>query len=65
MRLQHESLAFQMLAAAAAVRGVNEGSALPLAIENAAAQYRLDRVRDAPPASTRTSRAWASKPPWW
>lgn len=47
MRLQHESLAFQMLAAAAAVRGVNEGSALPLAIENAAAQYRLDRVRDA------------------
>ncbi|WP_059410943.1 16S rRNA (cytosine(967)-C(5))-methyltransferase RsmB [Cupriavidus basilensis] len=47
MRLPHESLAFQMLAAATAVRGVNEGSALPLAIDNAAAQFRLDRVRDA------------------
>lgn len=46
MRLPHESLAFQMLAAAAAVRGVNEGAALPQAIDAAAAQFRLDRVRD-------------------
>lgn len=47
MRLPPDSLAFQMLAAAAAVRSVHEGSALPQAIEAAAAQYRLDRVRDA------------------
>lgn len=43
MRLPPDSLAFQMLAAAAAVRGVNEGSALPQAIEAAAAQYHLER----------------------
>ncbi|SDD13459.1 16S rRNA (cytosine967-C5)-methyltransferase [Cupriavidus sp. YR651] len=47
MRLPHDSLAFQMLGAAAAVRGVHEGTALPQAIEDAAAQLRLDRVRDA------------------
>ncbi len=47
MRLPPDSLAFQMLAAAAAVRGVNEGSALPQAIEAACAQYRLERTRDA------------------
>ncbi|MBY4946486.1 16S rRNA (cytosine(967)-C(5))-methyltransferase RsmB [Cupriavidus respiraculi] len=47
MRLPRESLAFQMLAAAAAVRGVNEGSALPQAIEAAASQFRLDRQADA------------------
>lgn len=47
MRLPHDSLAFQMLGAAAAVRGVNEGTALPQAIDDAATQLRLDRVRDA------------------
>ncbi|RLK36169.1 16S rRNA (cytosine(967)-C(5))-methyltransferase RsmB [Cupriavidus plantarum] len=47
MRLQPDSLAFQMLGAAAAVRGVNEGTALPQAIDEAAAHLRLDRVRDA------------------
>lgn len=47
MRLPPDSLAFQMLAAAAAVRAVHDGSALPQAIEAAAAQYRLDRARDA------------------
>jgi 16S rRNA (cytosine967-C5)-methyltransferase len=47
MRLQHDSLAFQMLGAAAAVRGVNEGTALPQAIEDVATHLRLDRVRDA------------------
>lgn len=47
MRLPPDSLAFQMLGAAAAVRGVNEGTALPQAIEEAAAQLKLDRVRDA------------------
>ena len=47
MRLPPDSLAFQMLAAATAVRAVNEGTALPQAIEDAAAQFRLDRVRDA------------------
>lgn len=47
MRLPPDSLAFQMLGAAAAVRAVSEGTALPQAIEDAAAQLRLDRVRDA------------------
>jgi 16S rRNA (cytosine967-C5)-methyltransferase len=47
MRLPHESLAFQMLGAAMAVRAVNEGTALPQAIEDTAAHLRLDRVRDA------------------
>ncbi|PLQ01878.1 16S rRNA (cytosine(967)-C(5))-methyltransferase RsmB [Cupriavidus pauculus] len=47
MRLPHESLAFQMLGAAAAVRGVHEGAALPQAIEDVATHLRLDRVRDA------------------
>ncbi|WP_066734464.1 16S rRNA (cytosine(967)-C(5))-methyltransferase RsmB [Cupriavidus sp. D384] len=47
MRLPHESLAFQMLGAAAAVRGVHEGTALPQAIEDVATHLRLDRVRDA------------------
>jgi len=47
MRLPHESLAFQMLGAAMAVRAVNEGTALPQAIEDAASHLRLDRVRDA------------------
>ncbi len=47
MRLPPESLAHQMLGAAAAVRGVNEGKALPQAIEDAATQLRLDRTRDA------------------
>jgi len=36
-----------MLGAAAAVRGVHEGTALPQAIEDTAAHLRLDRVRDA------------------
>lgn len=47
MRLPHDSLAFQMLGAAAAVRGVHEGAALPQAIEDVATHLRLDRVRDA------------------
>ncbi|MBP0629856.1 16S rRNA (cytosine(967)-C(5))-methyltransferase RsmB [Cupriavidus sp. AcVe19-1a] len=47
MRLPPDSLAFQMLGAAAAVRAVSEGTALPQAIEDAAALLRLDRVRDA------------------
>ncbi|CAG9175207.1 16S rRNA (cytosine(967)-C(5))-methyltransferase RsmB [Cupriavidus pampae] len=47
MRLPPDSLAFQMLGAAAAVRGVNEGMALPQAIDDAATHLRLDRVRDA------------------
>nr|WP_315594702.1 16S rRNA (cytosine(967)-C(5))-methyltransferase RsmB [uncultured Cupriavidus sp.] len=47
MRLPHDSLAFQMLGAAAAVRGVHEGTALPQAIEDVATHLRLDRVRDA------------------
>lgn len=47
MRLPYESLAFQMLGAAAAVRGVHEGTALPQAIEDVATHLRLDRVRDA------------------
>lgn len=47
MRLPPDSLAFQMLGAAAAVRGVHEGAALPQAIEDTAAHLRLDRVRDA------------------
>ncbi|NSX16129.1 16S rRNA (cytosine(967)-C(5))-methyltransferase RsmB [Cupriavidus taiwanensis] len=47
MRLPPDSLAFQMLGAATAVRAVSEGTALPQAIEDAAAQLRLDRVRDA------------------
>lgn len=47
MRLPHDSLAFQMLGAAAAVRGVHEGAALPQAIEDISTQLRLDRVRDA------------------
>ncbi|CAJ94753.1 16S rRNA (cytosine(967)-C(5))-methyltransferase RsmB [Cupriavidus necator] len=47
MRLPPDSLAFQMLGAAAAVRAVSEGTALPQAIEDAAAQLRLDRVQDA------------------
>lgn len=47
MRLPHESLAFQMLGAAAAIRGVHEGAALPQAIEDVATHLRLDRVRDA------------------
>ena len=47
MRLPHESLAFQMLGAAMAVRAVNEGTALPQAIEDTATHLRLDRVRDA------------------
>jgi len=47
MRLPHDSLAFQMLGAAMAVRAVNEGTALPQAIDEAASQLRLDRVRDA------------------
>ncbi|AZG12967.1 MULTISPECIES: 16S rRNA (cytosine(967)-C(5))-methyltransferase RsmB [Cupriavidus] len=47
MRLPHDSLAFQMLGAAAAVRGVHEGTALPQALEDVATQLRLDRVRDA------------------
>lgn len=47
MRLPPDSLAFQMLGAAAAVRAVSEGTALPQAIEDAAAQLRLDRVHDA------------------
>ncbi|BDB25984.1 ribosomal RNA small subunit methyltransferase B [Cupriavidus sp. TA19] len=47
MRLPPDSLAFQMLGAAAAVRAVSEGTALPQAIEDASAQLRLDRVRDA------------------
>ncbi len=47
MRLPHDSLAFQMLSAAAAVRAVHEGTALPQAIEDIATQLRLDRVRDA------------------
>jgi 16S rRNA (cytosine967-C5)-methyltransferase len=47
MRLPPDSLAFQMLGAAAAVRGVHEGTALPQAIEDATNLLRLDRVRDA------------------
>jgi len=47
MRLPHDSLAFQMLGAAAAVRAVHEGTALPQALEDAATHLRLDRVRDA------------------
>ncbi|RWA45894.1 hypothetical protein AU476_38010 [Cupriavidus sp. UYMSc13B] len=47
MRLPPDSLAFQMLGAATAVRAVSDGTALPQAIEDAAAQLRLDRVRDA------------------
>jgi 16S rRNA (cytosine967-C5)-methyltransferase len=47
MRLPPDSLAFQMLGAAIAVRAVNEGTALPQAIDDAAAQLRLDRARDA------------------
>ena len=47
MRLPPDSLAFQMLGAATAVRAVSEGTALPQAIEDAAAQLRLDRVQDA------------------
>ncbi|MBY4897706.1 16S rRNA (cytosine(967)-C(5))-methyltransferase RsmB [Cupriavidus sp. AU9028] len=53
MRLPPDSLAFQMLAAAAAVRGVNEGSALPQAIEDAATLYRLDRLERAQAAAAR------------
>jgi 16S rRNA (cytosine967-C5)-methyltransferase len=47
MRLPHDSLAFQMLGAAAAVRAVHEGTALPQAIEDVATHLRLDRVADA------------------
>lgn len=53
MRLPPDSLAFQMLAAAAAVRGVNEGSALPQAIEDAATLYRFDRLDRAQAAAAR------------